>query len=187
MSGFARQVGSSFGTIDLGSARIRPWQEDDAASLAQHANDPGVWQNMRDAFPHPYDVADATAFIAAARQRVPDSFFAIAVDNAAVGGIGYTMHTDVERVSAEIGYWLGRRYWGRGIMSAALAAFTEAVFARHPELTRLYAVPFATNPASARVLEKAGYRLEGHLRLSVIKDGRVLDQWVYGRGRGTNP
>lgn len=166
--------------IDVGIARIRSWREADAVSLARHANDRAVWRNMRDGFPHPYTVADAQVFLRAARARVPESFFALAVEDQAVGGIGYTLHQDVERVSAEIGYWLGAAYWGRGIMSAAVAAFTRAVFQRHPELRRLYAVPFAWNPASARVLEKAGYRLEGRMRQSAIKDGMVVDQLMYG-------
>ena len=165
--------------LDLGVARIRSWREDDADSLAQHANNRSVWRNMRDQFPHPYALADARAFIATARARQPETFFAIDVDGAAVGGIGYTMHDDVERVAAEIGYWLGTQHWGRGIMSRAVAAFTSYVFECHREVRRLYAVPFAWNPASARVLEKAGYQLEGRMRESVVKDAVVLDQLLY--------
>jgi RimJ/RimL family protein N-acetyltransferase len=165
--------------LELGLCRIRPYREDDAKSLAQHANDRNVWRNMRDRFPHPYTLADARAFIAAARQRQPESFLAIDVGGAVVGGIGYTLHDDVERIAAEIGYWLGAQYWGRGIMSAAVTGFTHYVFEHQPELRRLYAVPFAWNPASGRVLEKAGYVLEGRMRQSAIKDGVVVDQLLY--------
>ena len=104
---------------------------------------------------------------------------AIEVAGHVAGGIGYTRHEDVERVSAEVWYWLGVSFWGRGIATAALQALSEHAFATHGELTRLYAVPFSWNPASARVLEKAGYRREAILRQSVIKDGQVLDQWMY--------
>ncbi len=173
--------------LDLGIARIRSWREDDAASVARHANDRNVWRNMRDRFPHPYSLADARAFIAAAREREPETFFAINAGGAAVGGIGYTLHDDVERIAAEVGYWLGAEYWGRGIMSAAVAAFTRYVFERHRELRRLYAVPFAWNPASARILEKAGYQLEGRMRESAIKDGTVVDQLLYAILRGERP
>jgi [ribosomal protein S5]-alanine N-acetyltransferase len=173
--------------LDLGIARIRSWREDDAASVAKHANDRNVWRNMRDRFPHPYAPADARAFIAAAREREPETFFAIDAAGAAVGGIGYTLHDDVERIAAEVGYWLGAEYWGRGIMSAAIAAFTRYVFERHRELRRLYAVPFAWNPASARILEKAGYQLEGRMRESAIKDGAVVDQLLYAILRGERP
>ena len=109
----------------------------------------------------------------------PRSYFAIEVEGHAAGGIGYTPHVDVERISAELGYWLGARFWRRGIVTAAVRAVTVHAFAVDPSLRRLYAVPFATNPASARVLEKAGYRLEGTLRQSALKDGRILDQWLY--------
>lgn len=165
--------------LDLAMACIRPWRVGDGPSLARHANNPSVSRNMRDRFPHPYSLADAQTFIAASLSQDPQTVFAIAVDDAAVGGIGYTLHDDVERVAAEIGYWIGVDYWGRGIMSTAVAAFTRWVFDRHPELRRLYAVPMAWNRASARVLEKAGYRLEGRMRESAIKNGLIVDQFLY--------
>jgi RimJ/RimL family protein N-acetyltransferase len=134
---------------------------------------------MRDRFPHPYSLADARAFIAIAQRRDPESFFAIEVDHEAAGGIGYTLHDDIERVAAELGYWLSPEHWGRGIISAAVASFSRLVFERQPALRRIYAVPLAWNPASARVLEKAGYKLEGRMRQSAIKDGTVVDQLLY--------
>jgi RimJ/RimL family protein N-acetyltransferase len=158
---------------------VREWRSTDAASLAQHANDRQIWRNLRDRFPHPYTRTDGEAFIAMALAMTPMTFFAIAVDDAAVGGIGYTLHEDVERVSAEIGYWLGTAYWGRGIVTSAVAAVTRLAFDRHEDLRRVYAVPFTWNVASTRVLEKVGYRLEGRLRQSVIKDGEVTDQFMY--------
>jgi len=158
---------------------IRHWRPEDAPSLAHHANDRRVWLNMRDAFPHPYAVADAEAFLVRAASMVPVSYFAIAVGESAVGGIGYTLHGDVERVSAEIGYWLGTAFWGRGIMTSAVSAVTAHAFGAHPELRRIYAVPFVENTASVRVLEKAGYQFEGRMRQSAIKDGKVIDQLLY--------
>lgn len=158
---------------------MREWRPDDAPSLATHANDRRIWLNMRDAFPHPYTIADATAFLNIAVAMQPRTWFAVTVDEQAVGGIGYTLHGDVERVGAEIGYWLGTAYWGRGIMTAALRAVTAHAFREHPELRRIYAVPYVTSTTSARILEKAGYRLEGTMRQSAIKDGRVLDQFMY--------
>ena len=165
--------------INLRECTVRDWRQDDAASLARHANDRRIWQNLRDAFPHPYTVADATAFLAAAAAMQPRTWFAVAVDDEAVGGIGYTLHSDVERVAAEIGYWLGTAFWGRGIMTAALRAVTGHAFHEHPKLRRLYAVPYVTSTTSAHILEKVGYRLEGRMRQSVIKDGCVLDQFMY--------
>ena len=149
----------------------------------RHANDRRIWLNLRDAFPHPYTGADAKRFLARVREMEPQTFYAIAVGPEAVGGIGYTLHTDVERISAEIGYWLGVAYWGRGIMTAALRGATRIAFESHPDLRRLYAVPYAGNLASARVLEKVGYHLEGRMRESAIKDGVVVDQLLYAKLR----
>jgi RimJ/RimL family protein N-acetyltransferase len=104
------------------------------------------------------------------------------VEGEACGGIGIELHTDVERVSAEIGYWLGEAMWGRGIITEALTAVTAEAFARF-DLTRLYAVPFADHIASVRVLEKAGYVREGHLRQSAIKNGAIRDQLLFAAYR----
>jgi [ribosomal protein S5]-alanine N-acetyltransferase len=158
---------------------IREWRHADAAALARLADDRGIWLGLRDVFPHPYGIGDALAFIDMADRMQPRTFFAIDVDGMLAGGIGYTRRTDVERIGAEVGYWVGRAFWGRGIATAALRLLTAHAFAADPGLRRLWAVPFATNVASARVLEKAGYTREGTLRESVIKDGRVLDQWMY--------
>ena len=170
--------------IAFPGGEVRDYRTEDAPSLAAHANDRRIWINLRDAFPHPYALHHAEAFIAHALGMQPRQHFAIAVEGKAVGGIGFTMHPDVERASVEIGYWLGVAFWGRGITTGALRALTAHVFAALPEATRIYAVPFAWNPASARVLEKSGYHLEGRLRQSVIKDGQVTDQLQYAIGRG---
>lgn len=166
-------------TLNAGDATIRPWSDRDAGDLAREANDRRIWLNMRDAFPHPYGIEDARRFIAAA----PPTFFAIERSGHVAGGIGFSLHGDIERVGAEIGYWLGVAHWGRGVATAAVRAVTGHAFATQPELRRLWAVPFATNRASARVLEKAGFVLEGTLRESVIKDGQVLDSLMYARLR----
>ena len=164
--------------IQLETGEIRSWEESDAPALARHANDRRVSMQMRDAFPFPYGLADAHAFVAMARGLDPERFFALAVDSEAVGGIGLTLHKDVERLSAEVGYWLGHACWGRGIVTAALRAITQHAV-REFGLVRVYALPLARNVASCRVLEKAGYVLEGRLRASAIKDGEILDQLLY--------
>jgi ribosomal-protein-alanine N-acetyltransferase len=160
-------------------AVVRQWRSDDASDLALQANDRRVWLNMRDAFPHPYAIEDAERFIAMTLEKSPPTFLAIELSGRIAGGIGYTLHTDVDRVSAEVGYWLGHEFWGHGVGTAALRALTGHAFRSHEGLRRLCAVPFASNPASARVLQKAGYRCEATLRESVIKDGQILDQWMY--------
>lgn len=147
--------------------------------LATLANDRRIWIGLRDAFPHPYSVDDAHRFISLARSMTPRTYFAIIYSDHLAGGIGYTLHGDVERVGAEVGYWIGVEFWGRGIATEAVRQLTTLAFARHPELRRLYAMPYVGNAASARVLEKAGYTREGTLRENIIKDGQVLDQYMY--------
>jgi RimJ/RimL family protein N-acetyltransferase len=165
--------------LRAGSTLVRPWRVDDAADLAAQANDRRVWLGLRDAFPHPYALNDAHAFIGLAMSMTPQAFLAIEQGGRLAGGIGYVLHGDVERVGAEVGYWLGHEFWGRGIATTAVRLISGHAFAANPELRRLYAMPYATNAASARVLEKAGYLREGILRQSAIKDGRVLDQFMY--------
>jgi [ribosomal protein S5]-alanine N-acetyltransferase len=165
--------------LELEGGVLRDWRADDAPSLASHANDRRIWLNLRDRFPHPYTLADGEAFVALVERQSPRTFFAIEIEGEARGGVGYTLHDDVERVGAEVGYWVAVPYWGRGIMTRAVRALTRYVFAQHAEVRRVWAVPFAWNGASARVLEKAGYALEGRMRESAMKDGKVTDQLLY--------
>ena len=158
---------------------VRDWRPRDAESLVAQANDRRVWLGLRDAFPYPYGIDDARRFLKMVREMSPRTFFAIEEAGAVAGGIGYTPRNDVERVGAEIGYWVGQEFWGRGVATRALRLTTDHAFRTHPELRRLFAVPFASNPASARVLAKAGYRYEGTLRHSAVKAGQILDQWMY--------
>jgi RimJ/RimL family protein N-acetyltransferase len=164
--------------LTLKTCAVRSWRTADAESLVRHADNRNIWINLRDRFPHPYTMRDARDFLRSARQRSPETMFAIAVGDDAIGGIGFVLHPDVERVSAEIGYWLGEAFWGRGIATEALVAVTAYAVATHG-LTRVYALPFAWNAASCRVLEKAGYALEARLRRSAIKDGQITDQLQY--------
>ncbi|UCG53244.1 MAG: GNAT family N-acetyltransferase [Candidatus Latescibacterota bacterium] len=164
--------------IKLDSCEVRSLRENDAESLAKHANNWKVWINLRDAFPHPYTIDDARAFIQNTLGQTPEGHFAIAVDGETVGAIGIKLNKDVERVSAEIGYWLGEPFWGRGITTEALEAVTRYAIEKHG-LTRVYALPYAWNPASFRVLEKAGYVLEARMRRSAVKDGKIVDQLLY--------
>jgi ribosomal-protein-alanine N-acetyltransferase len=162
----------------LTSCEVRSWRTADAESLVAYADNRKIWMNLRDAFPHPYTRREARNFIRTVRERTPETTFAIAVKEEAVGSIGFVLRPDVERVSAEIGYWLAEPFWGRGIATEALIAVTQYAIETY-HLTRIYALPFAWNTASCRVLEKAGYALEARLRRSAIKDGQITDQMQY--------
>jgi RimJ/RimL family protein N-acetyltransferase len=164
--------------LELTTCIVRPWADGDAESLHHHANNRRVSMHLRDRFPYPYELEHAKTFLAWLRQQSMPTVWAIEVDGQAAGGIGVELHQDVERVSAEVGYWLGETVWGRGIASDALRGVTDESFKRF-DLTRIYALPFADHTASVRVLEKAGYVLEGRLRQSAIKDGKIRDQFLY--------
>ena len=164
--------------LDCGPCVLQPWLFGHAEELVRHANDPDVAANMRDRFPHPYTRADAEKWLQFATAEWPVANFAIEVDGEAVGGIGLTIGTDVERVSAEIGYWLGRTVWGRGLATAAVKTLVGHGF-REFGLTRIFAHVFAEHAASIRVLEKAGFAREGLMRRAAIKAGVVRDYVLY--------
>jgi RimJ/RimL family protein N-acetyltransferase len=159
---------------------LRRWSMRDADALVRHANDADVARQLRDRFPHPYRREDARAFLSRASAADPLTNLAIVVEGEACGGLGFVQGSDVERFSAEVGYWIGQARWGRGIATEALGLFTDYAFTRLG-LLRLFALPFENNAASIRVLEKAGYQREGTLRSSCVKYGQARDQAMYAR------
>jgi ribosomal-protein-alanine N-acetyltransferase len=173
---------------EIGQYVIRDWQIEDAPSIAKYADNRKIWINLRDAFPHPYGLQDAESFITSTLAVEPATVYAIASQSEAIGAIGLVLGQDVHRFTAEIGYWLGEPYWGKGIMTEAVKSLTAHAI-RDLKLYRVFAEPFTTNPASARVLEKAGYRCEGIQRSSAFKNGEVLDQFLYSYvvRAGTDP
>lgn len=168
--------------FDGGDFLIRDFIRDDAESFALSGNDREVWLCLRDRFPSPYTRRDALDWIDLVNNSNPKINFAIDVEGRVAGGIGLMLQTDVARVSAEIGYWLGKEYWGKGIMTKAVSGMSEWAFCNLP-ITRLYALVFDFNKSSARVLEKCGYQLEGRLRKAAIKDGKVVDELLYAKIR----
>jgi ribosomal-protein-alanine N-acetyltransferase len=164
-------------------ATLRPWRLGDAPSLVKYANNPNVARQLRDRFPHPYTAADARSFIQSIAQARPTTSFAIVAGGEAVGGAGFAPGADVERYSAEVGYWLGEPFWGRGLAAEAVRLLSEYAF-RTCNMLRLFALPFADNVQSIRVLEKAGYTREGILRASSVKHGVPRDQALYALVNG---
>jgi RimJ/RimL family protein N-acetyltransferase len=166
--------------IDIGHYAIRDWALGDAGSLAKYANNPRIAANLRDGFPNPYTQSDAESFLSNVTSQSPRTVFAIASDEEAIGSIGLMRGRDVHRFTAELGYWLAEPFWGKGIMTSAVMEITDYGFAEF-NLNRIYAEPYTSNLASARLLETAGYSLEGTLRASVVKHGQVLDQFMYAK------
>ena len=164
--------------LRLTLSTIRPWRDSDLESLVRHADNPRIAGNMRDRFPHPYTEADARAWLRNEAGLEARLRWAIDVDGAAVGGIGLMPHEYEERHTMELGYWLGEAYWGRGIATEAVRAMVEYAF-REFDIVRLEAGVYEGNDASRRVLERAGFTMEGRLRRRVIKNGVFRDQFSY--------
>lgn len=158
---------------------LRPWRREDAAELARFSNNPKIAVNLTDRFPSPYTLADAECFLDGLLQGDGSLFCrAILADGQIVGIISVTVGSDVYRKGGELGYCLDVDWWGRGVMSRALAHMCTLAF-RTLDLERLFAAPFARNGASCRVLEKGGFTLEGTLRSNVYKQGVLCDTKVY--------
>jgi RimJ/RimL family protein N-acetyltransferase len=171
--------------IDCGICVVRPYRSDDKAALARQANSRKVWANVRDLFPHPYTEEHAEGWLAHVTQSSPMSHFAIEVEGAFAGGIGLKLQSDVDRISAELGYWLGEEFWGKGVATAAINGLVPWAFEAF-ELERIYATPFHWNLASCRVLEKASFNKEGVMRRAALKDGVVADVPMYARLRSSS-
>jgi RimJ/RimL family protein N-acetyltransferase len=166
-------------TLHTRSLTLRPWALTDVDALLAHANDKRIWMNLRDRFPHPYTRADAESWLGfATTQPEPHHYLAITLGDEAIGAIGLDAHPDVNRFTAEIGYWLGVAHWGRGYATDAVRAATTYGF-EQLGLERICANVFEWNPASERILVKAGFRMEGRLRRHVFKDGRFGDALLY--------
>ncbi len=158
---------------------FRKWREEDAEALAFYANDADVSRYMRDSFSYPYTKESAVDFIRIRREyEGRDCFFAVEYDGEAIGGANVGFRTDVNCRTAGIGYWLGKRYWGRGIGSQIVKMLCAEAFSR-PEILRVDAEIVRENEGSRRVLEKNGFRLEGILRKNICKRGEILDSCVY--------
>jgi len=158
---------------------LREWRHSDAASLAENANNINIWNNVRDYFPHPYSEEDGNQFIELCLNKPkPATDFAIIVDEKAVGGIGIVLQNDVERIGGEIGYWLGEKYWNRGIMTEVVKKMVTYSFTNFP-LQKIYAPIFDFNIASQKVLQKAGFEREAILKQAAIKNGKIIDLHYY--------
>jgi [ribosomal protein S5]-alanine N-acetyltransferase len=161
--------------------RLRPYRRGDEAAICAVADDFMVARWMTRAFPHPYTRADAEQWIGMACRHRANSHFAIEVQGVLAGGVGFDPFGGERTGTASFGYWLGRAYWGQGI--ATEAARMLADHALHTsELRRLEAKVFEPNVASARVLQKAGFSLEGVLQSAYIdRDDKICNALLFAR------
>ena len=158
---------------------IRSWRPEDAAALARAINDEAVQANLRDGLPFPYTVSDAEAFIGFALSAGDGMYsFAVTENDACIGSISVTRGENIHQLTGELGYYIARERWGRGYATRAVREICRYVF-ENTDIVRICAEPFADNAASCRVLEKAGFTLEGTLRANAIKSGRIRDTRIY--------
>lgn len=172
-------------TIDIDDHVLRHYRDGDVDGLVKYANNSGLFAQVSDRFPHPFTREDAKSWIERCRDIERGSVLAICAADELIGTIGLEFHEGVHRRIAQIGYWIGEPFWGQGIATNALHAlhaFTAHAFASF-DIDRLEAFVYETNPASARVPEKAGYTCEGRLRKRVFKLGQVIDESIWSRLR----
>ena len=161
---------------------LRPFTLHDLPALVKHANDRTVADNLTDAFPHPYTGESGRHFLQEAMKELPLRR-CIAINGECCGAIGLHPKADLWRRNLELGYWLAKEHRGQGIMTEAIKQMTELGFRTFPDITRIYATPFGSNIASQRALEKAGFELEAKLIGTLVKNGKVEDEWIYGARR----
>ena len=166
------------------AVRLRAWTLADAPALAKLINNKKVQDNLRDGLPFPYGEEDAKVFLSAVLASDPDQnlAFAIEADGELIGSISATRCANIHFRTAELGYYLGEPYWGKGFATEAVRQICDYIY-RNTDIIRIFAEPFAYNTASCRVLEKAGFQLEGLLRSNAVKNGRILDMKMYARIR----
>ena len=157
---------------------LRSFELADAERIALLANNKKIWINLRDGFPHPYSVEDAVHFIEKCQKMKPKSVFAIIYKEELCGSIGIFPMQDVYRKSAEIGYWIGEEYWGKGIAARAVEKIVQYGFENF-DIVKIFAGIFSNNRASERVLEKNGFIKEAVLKKAVFKNDEFLDEHRY--------
>jgi RimJ/RimL family protein N-acetyltransferase len=162
---------------------LRHWQKKDRFILAALANNIRIWNNVRDRLPHPYTIQHAGAFIKYCRKQDPSPVLAIEVEGQLAGCIGLELQDDISRISAELGYWIGEPYWGRGVATEAVKQMMEYIFEAFPVLSRIYAKVFEYNKASMNVLERNGFHLESVQKKSAIKNNEIIDEYVWVKFR----
>ena len=160
--------------------KIREWRIEDKADLAENLNNVHVLNNLRDGLPYPYTEKDAEEYINAMLSSDKENTFAFAVtlDDQVIGSIGVFRCDNIHRRTAELGYYIGEKYWGNGYMTSAVRQICAYVF-DNTDIIRIFAEPFAKNVASCRVLEKSGFACEGVLRKNAFKNGEFLDMKMY--------
>jgi RimJ/RimL family protein N-acetyltransferase len=161
---------------------LRPWTNNDSATLTSLFNNVNIWNNLRDYIPHPYTIGDAEKFIAGQMVLFPIQNFAILNEEELVGGIGIVLQEDIYKMNVELGYWIAEPCWGTGIGTVAVGLMTQYVFETFA-INRIVAEVFEHNKASMRVLEKNAFHLETVRRKGILKNNVLIDDFVWVKHR----
>lgn len=160
---------------------LRPYRKGDEKSSQKNINDKAIYRyTLR--IPYPYTMKEAKKWISQCikskkNKNKKEIHFAIDRNGEVIGGMGFT---DIEKHKAEIGYWLGKKYWNKKIMTEAVKLMTNFGFNKL-KLKRIYAKVNSKNKASTKVLENNSYKLEGLLRKDGIKKGKYIDALLYAK------
>jgi ribosomal-protein-alanine N-acetyltransferase len=157
---------------------LRKWKKSDVDALTKIANNKNIADNLRDQFPFPYKKSDAKKWIGNVKKQEITNNFCVEADGEVAGSVGFVFKEDVYRKNVEIGYFIGEKYWGRGIGTEAIRQTLEYVEKKFDPV-RVYAEVFEHNIASMKVLEKNGFHLEGIRKKAVIKNGVIMDDHIW--------
>ncbi len=163
----------------MNQVSMRPWNVEDLNILVRYADNPNIACWLTNTFPNPYTRDDGIRFLQNVTAFDPPRVLAICLDGIPVGSIGIFPQQDIFSKNAELGYWLAEPYWGKGIMTEAIRQMCDYGF-RKFNIDRIYARPFGSNLPSQKVLEKTGFKLEGRFEGTIVKNGVVHDELVYG-------
>ncbi|OFV70815.1 GNAT family N-acetyltransferase [Acetobacterium wieringae] len=159
---------------------LRKWKMTDAEPLSEMLNNPKILANLRDGLPYPYTIDDAKGYIKAMLDADQDQIFAYAVTdgNRIIGSIGVFRKENIHFRTAELGYYIAESDWGQGHGTRAVKQICELIF-ETTDIIRIFAEPFVRNLGSCRILEKAGFQVEGILRKNAVKNGQIEDMKLY--------
>jgi RimJ/RimL family protein N-acetyltransferase len=166
--------------IQKGNITLKPYTLEDVPALAIIANNANIADNMRNFFPHPYTVKDAKEFIEKTISKQIIGVFGIFYKGELVGSIGIHPQSDIYIKTAELGYYIAKKHWGKGFASKSIAMITQYGF-ESLNYIRIFAGVFEYNKASMRVLEKNGYVLECIKRKAIFKNNQILDEYYYAK------
>ena len=157
---------------------LREFRTQDTDSLVRHLNNEHVVRYLTSRIPFPYTQNDAQWWI---QTGCKDGVVkAIEYMGELAGTVGAHPGDHQHARTAEIGYWLGEEFWGKGIATEAVRIMTDEIFST-TDIVRLFAPVFSPNKASMRVLEKCGYKLDGILEKGVYKNGVFMNEYIYSR------